>query len=68
MLQNSYLEKHQTDNKVLQSWKKKEFIEGWGLSYWLYWWWWEGRRLVVFRVRGQLLALNSCPKSSRDKD
>lgn len=68
MLQNSYLDKHQTENKVLQSWKGKEFIEGWGLSYWLYWRWWEGRSLVVLGVRGQLLALNSCPKSSRDKD
>lgn len=68
MLQNTYLDKHQTDNKVLQCWKEKEFIEGRGLSYWLYWWWREGRSLVVLRVRGQLLALNSCPKSRRDKD
>lgn len=30
MFQNSYLDKHQTDNKVLQSWKGKEFIEGGG--------------------------------------
>ncbi len=65
---NSYLDKHQTDNKILQSWKGKEFIERWGLSCWLDWCWWKGRSLVVLGVRGQLLALNSCPKSSRDKD
>lgn len=51
-----------------QSSAELEFIGGAGVILLVVLVWWEGRSLVVLGVRGQLLALNSCPKSSRDKD
>lgn len=32
MFQNSYLDKHQTDDKSVAELERKEFIEGWGVA------------------------------------